>query len=436
MKALCWEGVGRLAVETVPDPVLLNRQDVLLRVRASSVCGSDLHLLNGFVPAMMPGDIIGHEFLGDVVEVGPDVRRHRVGDRVVVASPLGCGACAHCTAGHWSLCDNSNPAPEIAETVYGHAGAGIFGYSHAFGGFPGSHAEYIRVPFADHGAFPVPEELSDEQALFVSDAVPTGWMAAEHAEAGPGRSVAVWGAGGVGMMAARAAQLLGAEEVVIIDRVPDRLAAAVANLPGVVPIDATAEDVPARLAELNAGRGPDSCIEAVGMESDSAGPQRVYDKVKQRLVPGTDRAGALRQAIRACAKGGMVSVAGVFGGFVDKFPMGAVMNKALTLRSGQQHGQKYIPMLLERVARGELDPSVLVTHRVGLEQGPSAYELFKRRADGCVRAVLYPGRSASTGSGEHGNEQADIETDLRADEQGGGQAGERGGEDGPQPVRG
>ena len=404
MKALCWQGVGRLAVETVPDPVLLNRQDILLRVRASSVCGSDLHLLNGFVPAMLPGDVIGHEFLGEVVDAGPDVRRHRAGDRVVVASPLGCGACVHCTSGRWSLCDNSNPAPELAETVYGHAGAGIFGYSHAFGGFPGSHAEYIRVPFADHGAFPVPPELSDEQALFVSDAVPTGWMAAEQADAGPGRSVAVWGAGAVGTMAARAAQMLGAKKAVLTDQVPDQTAATERNLPGVVSIDATGADVPERLAALNAGQGPDSCIEAVGMESDSAGPQHVYDRVKQRLVPGTDRAGALRQAIRACAKGGTVSVAGVFGGFVDKFPMGAVMNKALTVRSGQQHGQKYIPMLLERVRRGELDPSMLATHRVGLDEGASAYELFKRRADGCVRAVLYPGRSTSTGSENHGQQ--------------------------------
>ena len=392
MKALCWQGVGRLRVDTVPDPVLLNRQDVVVRVRASSVCGSDLHLLNGFVPAMRPGDVIGHEFLGDVVEAGPDVRRHRVGDRVVVASPLGCGACVHCTEGRWSLCDNSNPQPQLAEAAFGHAGAGIFGYSHAFGGFPGSHAEYIRVPFADHGAFGVPEELSDEQALFLSDAVPTGWMAAEQADAGPGRTVAVWGAGGVGQMAARAAQLMHAEQVVIIDRVSSRLDEAARNLPGVVPIDATQDDVQDQLVELSAGRGPDSCIEAVGMESDSAGPQQLYDKAKQRLVPGTDRAGALRQAVRACAKGGTVSVAGVFGGFVDKFPMGALMNKALTLRSGQQHGQRYIPMLIDHTVRGDLDPSVLATHRMSLEQGADAYEVFKQRADGCVRAVLYPGR--------------------------------------------
>jgi len=227
MKALCWQGVGQLAVETVPDPELLNKQDVIVRVSASSVCGSDLHLLNGFVPAMKQGDVIGHEFLGEVVEVGSEVQRHKPGDRVVVASPMGCGACVHCAEGRWSLCDNSNPLPEIAEAVYGHAGAGIFGYSHAFGGFPGSHAEYIRVPFADHGAFAVPDGLSDEQALFLSDAVPTGWMAAEQADAGPGRTVAVWGAGGVGQMAARAAQLLHAEEVVIIDRVAGRLEAAV-----------------------------------------------------------------------------------------------------------------------------------------------------------------------------------------------------------------
>ena len=395
MKALCWQGVGRLAVESVPDPELLNRQDILVRVRASSVCGSDLHLLNGFVPAMAPGDVIGHEFLGEVLEIGPEVRRHRAGDRVVVASPLGCGACVYCAEGRWSLCDNSNPMPELAEFAFGQAGAGIFGYSHAFGGFPGSHAEYIRVPFGDHGAFTVPEELSDEQALFLSDAVPTGWMAAEQADAGPGRTVAVWGAGAVGQMAARAAQLMHAEEVVILDRVPSRLAAATRNIPGVVPIDATGADVQHRLAELGAGRGPDCCIEAVGMESDSGRPQRLYDRVKQRLIPGTDRAGTLRQAIRACAKGGTVSVAGVFGGFVDKFPMGAIMNKALTLRSGQQHGQKYIPELIERVVHGDLDPSGLATHRMGLDEGAEAYRLFNQRADGGVRAVLDPGRADS-----------------------------------------
>jgi threonine dehydrogenase-like Zn-dependent dehydrogenase len=394
MKALCWQGVGQLTVETVPDPVLLNRGDILVRVRASSVCGSDLHLLNGFVPAMLPGDVIGHEFLGDVVEAGPEVRRHKVGDRVVVASPLGCGGCVYCAEGKWSLCDNSNPQPELAEAVYGRSGAGIFGYSHAFGGFPGSHAEYIRVPYADHGAFAVPAELSDEQALFVSDAVPTGWMAADQAGISPGGTVAVWGAGAVGQMAARAAQLMAAETVVLIDRVAERLDAAARNVPGIIPLDAEREDIPGRLAELGAGRGPDSCIEAVGMEADSHGPQHVYDRVKQRLLPGTDRASALRQAIRACAKGGTVSVAGVFGGFVDKFPMGAVMNKALTLRSGQQHGQRYIPMLLDRVTRGELDPACLATHQVSLEEGPDAYRLFGHRADGCVRAVLYPGRAA------------------------------------------
>lgn len=390
MKALCWMGVNDLAVHDVADPVIRNDHDALVKVRASSVCGSDLHLLDGYVPAMRRGDIIGHEFVGEIVEVGKQVRTHQPGDRVVVCSIIGCGRCTFCEDGLWSLCDNSNPTPAAEELIYGHAGAGIFGYSHAFGAFPGSHAEYVRVPFADHGAFPVPDGLSDEQAVFVSDAVPTGWMAADVAGIETGDVVAVWGAGGVGQMAATAARLLGAGEVVVIDRFAERLTSA-AEHTGAHPIDYTSTDVVAALREMTGGRGPDVCVEAVGMEAHGPGLQYGYDRLKQALRMQSDRPTALRQAIRACRKGGTVSIVGVFGGFVDKFPMGAVVNKALTLRSGQQHGQRYIPMLLDRVVAGDLDPSYLATHRMPLDQAPDGYRMFKNKDDSCLRAVFYPG---------------------------------------------
>jgi threonine dehydrogenase-like Zn-dependent dehydrogenase len=389
VKALCWSGINKITTETVPDPTILNGEDVVLRVTASSVCGSDLHLLDGYVPTMRKGDVIGHEFLGEVVEVGKQVRRHQVGDRVVVASPIGCGRCTFCEDGTWSLCDNSNPHPVPEEKIYGHAGAAIFGYTHAFGGYPGSHAEYIRVPYADFGAFTVPGELTDDQALFVSDAVPTGWMAADMAGIEPGDVVAIWGGGGVGQMAATAARLMGAGLVVVIDRLPQRLAVAEQHT-GCVPLDATKVDIVDALNELTGGRGPRVCIEAVGMEARGSGVSQVYDRVKQTLRLESDRAPSLRQAIRACRKGGTVSVVGVFGGLVGKFPMGAVMNKALTIRSGQQHGQRYMPMLLDRIARGDFDPSYLVTHRLTLDEGQRGYQLFKDKADNCLRSVFYP----------------------------------------------
>lgn len=389
MKAVCWMGVNELAVHDVADPVIHNDHDALVKVRASSVCGSDLHLLGGYVPAMRRGDVIGHEFVGEIVEVGKQVRNHRPGDRVVVCSIIGCGRCTFCEDGMWSLCDNSNPNPAAEEVLYGHAGSGIFGYSHAFGGFPGSHAEYVRVPFADHGAFTVPDALTDEQAVFVSDAVPTGWMAADVAGIQAGDVVAVWGAGGVGQMAAAAARLLGAGEVVVIDRFAERLASA-AEHTGARTIDYSRTDVVDALRETTGGRGPDVCVEAVGMEAHGPAPQYGYDRAKQALRLQTDRPTALRQAIRACRKGGTVSVVGVFGGFVDKFPMGAIVNKALTLRSGQQHGQRYIPMLLDRVAAGDLDPAYLATHRMPLDQAPDGYRMFKDKDDDCLRAVFYP----------------------------------------------
>ncbi|WP_084959188.1 zinc-dependent alcohol dehydrogenase [Thermoactinospora rubra] len=392
MKALCWAGINEVAVEEVPDPTILNRQDAIVRVTASSVCGSDLHLLDGYVPTMMAGDVIGHEFLGEVAEVGPDVRERRVGERVTVCSIIGCGRCRYCRSQMWSLCDNTNPDPGFLEALNGHATAGIFGYSHAMGGFAGSHAEYVRVPYADVNAFPVPDAVPDAGAVFASDAVPTGWMGADMGGVGPGDVVAVWGCGGVGQMAAKAAYLMGAERVIAIDRFPERLAMAAGRV-GAEPLNYEETDVLEALKEATGGRGPDVCIEAVGMESHGTGGQYAYDRVKQALRLQTDRGLSLRQAIQACRKGGTVAVLGVFLGFVDKFPMGALMNKGLTLRSGQQHGHRYIPMILDRMAKGEIDASFLLTHPMPLEEGAKGYELFKHKLDGCVRAVFQPART-------------------------------------------
>jgi threonine dehydrogenase-like Zn-dependent dehydrogenase len=389
VKALTWRGVNKLAVENVDDPRILNTHDVIVKVLLTVSCGSDLHLLGGYVPTMRAGDVIGHEFLGEVVEIGSGVRKHRVGDRVVVASFISCGSCYYCQNDMYSLCDNTNPNPGIPEAMWGVSPGGIYGYSHALGGFAGSHAEYVRVPFADVGAFTVPEGVSNERALFASDAVPTGWMGADLGGVGPGDVVAVWGAGGVGQMAARAAMLLGAERVVVIDRIPERLEQ-VRNFIGAETIDYEDTSVLAELRELSGGRGPDVCIEAVGMEAHRNGPDYLYDQVKQQLRLQTDRPTAVREAIMAARKGGSVFVLGVFGGLVDKFPLGALMNKGLTVRSAQQHGQRYIPMLLERMQRDELTTEHLATHIMPLDDGPKGYDMFKNKKDGCVRAVFQP----------------------------------------------
>ena len=334
MKALCWTGVNKTAVETVPDPQLLNAEDIIVKVRLSTTCGSDLHLLGGYIPAMRAGDILGHEFMGEVAEVGPAVTKHKPGDRVVVSSFIACGRCWYCEQRLFSLCDNSNPNPAITEALWGYSPGGCFGYSHAMGGFAGSHADYIRVPYADHGAFRIPDEVEDLTALFASDAGATGWTAADQIGVKPGDVVAVWGAGAVGQMAARAAMLKGAERVMVIDRLPERLAQA-QDVIGAETINYTADSVAAELRERTGGRGPDICIEAVGMEADSPGPQYLYDQVKQQLRLQTDRGIAVREAIHACRKGGGVFIAGVYAGLVDKFPVGAMMNKSLTLKRGQ-----------------------------------------------------------------------------------------------------
>ncbi len=389
MKALCWNGVNETAVETVDDPRILNDRDVILKVRLTTTCGSDLHLLGGYIPAMRAGDVLGHEFMGEIVEVGPAVQKHRVGDRVVVCSFISCGQCWYCQQGLFSLCDNGNPNPAITEALWGSSVSGCFAYSHALGGFAGSHAEYVRVPYADQGAFPIPDEVSDLSALFASDAAPTAWTGADLAGIQPGDTVAVWGAGGVGQMAARAAMLLGAEQVVVVDRLPERLQQ-VRQFIGADTLDYSTDEVIAELKERTGGRGPDVCIEAVGMEAHGTGPLYLYDQVKQQLRLQSDRPTALREAIYACRKGGSVFVLGVFGGFVDKFPLGAVMNKGLTMRGAQQHGQRYIPMILDRIARGEISTEHLATHVMPLDQGPKGYEMFKTKQDGCVRAVFEP----------------------------------------------
>ena len=389
MRALCWEGTNDLRVEDVPDPEIVNPRDVVLEVTKTTACGSDLHFIDGFLPTMREGDVIGHEFMGEVAEVGRKVDSVEAGDRVVVPSFVGCGSCAFCQTDQWSLCDNTNPNPELQEPVLGYSTAGIYGYTHAFGGYAGSHAEYVRVPHADENCFHVPEGLDDEQALFASDAWATGYMGADFCDIDPGDTVAVWGCGGVGLMAQQSAALMGAERVIGIDRFPERLRMA-RNEAGSETIDYTAVDsVVDTLKSMTGGRGPDACIDAVGMEAHGTGAMHAYDRAKQTLRLHTDRGEALRQAIVACRKGGTLSILGVYG-VMDKFPVGVVMNKGLTVHTAQQHGQRYVPELLEHVSEGRMDPSHLATHEFSLEEAPRGYDLFKEKADGCVRPVFTP----------------------------------------------
>jgi threonine dehydrogenase-like Zn-dependent dehydrogenase len=389
VKAATWTGVNQVSVEDVPEPQILNDHDVILKVRKTTTCGSDLHLIGGYIPFMRAGDVLGHEFMGEVVEVGRGVRQRKVGDRVVVNSFIACGSCWYCRQELFSLCDNGNPNPGITEGLWGQSPGGCFGYSHAMGGWAGSHAEYVRVPYADVGTFVIPDEVSDVRALFASDAVSTGWMGADLGGTQRGDVVAVWGAGGVGQMAARAAMLLGADKVVVVDRIPERLAQVRQHV-GAEVIDYSSTDVVAELREQTGGRGPDVCIEAVGMEAHSPGSHGFYDQVKQQLRLQTDRPSAVREAVLACRKGGSVFVLGVFAAMVDKFPLGAVMNKGLTLRGAQVHGQRYTPRILEHMARGELTTEHLATHVMPLDQAPEGYRKFKEKDDGCVRAVFEP----------------------------------------------
>jgi threonine dehydrogenase-like Zn-dependent dehydrogenase len=388
MKANCWIGKQHVRVEDVPDPHILNRRDAIVRVTSTAICGSDLHLYNGFVPTMEKGDVLGHEFMGEVMEVGPDVKNLKPGDRVVVPFPIACGACRACREGNHSLCENSNPNAWMAEKLWGHSPAGIFGYSHLLGGFAGGQAQYVRVPFADVGPLKVPSTLKDEQVLFLSDIFPTGYMGAEMCDIEPGDVVAVWGAGPVGQFAIKSARLLGAERVIAIDRFRYRLDLALERGGATEAINYDEVDVYEALLELTGGRGPDACIDSVGLEAHGHGPLYALDRAKQiaRLQP--DRPLALRQAIRCCKNGGVVSVIGVYGGFIDKFPMGAVVNRSLTIRAGQCHVQRYMRPLLELIERGDIDPSFVITHSLPLSQAARGYEMFLNKHDGCEKVVL------------------------------------------------
>jgi threonine dehydrogenase-like Zn-dependent dehydrogenase len=391
MKAICWMGRNTVKVQDVPDPVMLNRMDAIVKITSTAICGSDLHLLDGYVPTMEKGDVMGHEFMGEVIEVGDGVDRDKLrpGDRVVVPFPIACGACAACRAELYSCCENTNPNAGLAEKFFGHPTAGIFGYSHLTGGFAGGQAEYARVPFADVNPLKIESDLADEQVLFLSDILPTGYMGADLCGIEAGDVVAVWGAGPVGQLAMDSARVLGAAKVIAIDKEPYRLD--MAERAGYDTINFDQADVRSELLELTGGRGPDKCIDAVGMESVHGHPAiYAYDKVKQAARAESDRTHALRQAIMSCRSGGTVSVIGVYGGLVDKFPAGSWMNRSVTLRAGQAHVQRYMKPLLGRIERGEIDPTRVITHTLPLEQAPHGYDIFKHKKDGCEKVVLKP----------------------------------------------
>ncbi|MEU5725344.1 zinc-dependent alcohol dehydrogenase [Micromonospora sp. NPDC047738] len=391
MKANCWIAPNRVAVEDVPDPQILNPRDAVVRVTSSAICGSDLHLLDGFIPAMKRGDILGHEFMGEIVELGQSARDGlRVGDRVVVGFPIACGDCISCQNGLYSVCENSNPNAAIAELAMGHSPAGIFGYSHLMGGYAGGQAQYVRVPYADVGALKIEDDLPDEKLLFLSDVLPTGYMAAEQCDIKPGDTVAIWGAGPVGQLATVSAYLLGAGRVIVIDRYPYRLRMA-RDKAGAETINYEETDVLDTLREMTAGRGPDACIDAVGMEGHHASAAlHAYDRAKQAAKVETDRPHALREAILSCRNGGTIMAIGAYGGFIDKFPMGSFMNRSLTMRSGQAHVQRYMRPLLERIRRGEIDPSFIITHTLRLQDTPQGYDIFKNKQEDCVKVILKP----------------------------------------------
>jgi threonine dehydrogenase-like Zn-dependent dehydrogenase len=382
-------GKKDVRIENVPDPEILNPRDAIIRVTSTAICGSDLHLYDGFVPTMEKGDILGHEFMGEVVDVGDEVKNLKIGDRVVVPFPIACGNCFFCGEKLYSVCENSNPNAWMAEKMWGHSPSGIFGYSHLTGGYAGGQAEYVRVPFADVGPIKVPDGMTDEQVLFLSDILPTGYMAAEACEIKPGSVVAVWGCGPVGQFAIQSAYLLGAERVIAIDRFPERLRMA-RELSKAETINYAEESVLEALKSMTGGRGPDACIDAVGMEAHGFGMLGVYDRIKQAMMSETDRPIALREALMACRNGGVVSIPGVYGGFLDKIPFGSIMNRSLTIKTGQTHVQRYMRPLLERIQRGEIDPPRIITHRLALDDAPMAYRMFRDKQDECVKVVLRP----------------------------------------------
>ena len=390
MKATCWMGRNTVEVRDVPDPTILNARDAIIKVTSTAICGSDLHLYDGYVPTMRRGDVLGHEFMGEVVETGKGVGNLKVGDRVVVPFPIACGACDQCRNGMTSVCENSNPNAGMAEKLWGHSTSGIFGYSHLTGGYAGGQAEYVRVPFADVGPMKVPSSLTDDQVLFLTDIFPTGYMGAEMCDIKEGDTIAVWGAGPVGQFAAASAFLLGAHRVVVIDRFDYRLDVVRRNTRAET-LNYERDDVRDSLKEMTAGRGPDAVIDAAGLEAHHSNPVlNGYDRAKQATRAETERGHALRQMIPAVRSGGTVSIVGVYGGFVDKFPIGSLMNRSLTVRTGQTHVHRYQHQLLERIERGEIDPSFIITHRAKLADAPRMYELFKHKQDDCLKVVLSP----------------------------------------------
>ncbi|MEA2778510.1 MAG: hypothetical protein QOK29_54 [Rhodospirillaceae bacterium] len=389
MKALCWHGKDDIRCDEIPDPKIEHPRDAIIKVTTCAICGSDLHLYNGFMLGMRSGDVMGHEFMGEVVEVGPENRKLRVGDRVVVPFTIVCGECEQCRRGNFSVCERTNRKKELAEKYFGHTTAGLFGYTHLTGGYQGGQAEYVRVPYADVGPVKIPDGLSDEQVLFLGDIFPTGWQAVVQCDIEPVDTVAIWGAGPVGQFCIRSAVLLGAKQVICIDRVPERLSMAEAG--GAITINFEQDSVIERLNELTDGKGPEKCIDAVGLEAHATATlDSIYDRAKQALMLETDRPHVLREMMYVCRPAGVLSVPGVYGGLVDKIPFGAVMNKGLTIRTGQTHVNRWTDDLLRRVQEGQIDPSFVITHRVSLEDGPEMYSTFRDKRDGCIKVVLKP----------------------------------------------
>jgi threonine dehydrogenase-like Zn-dependent dehydrogenase len=389
VKALVWHGKGDIRCEAVPDPKIEHGRDAIIKVTACAICGSDLHILNGVIPQMKSGDVVGHETMGEVVEVGKDNKKLKVGDRVVVPFTIACGECFFCQRGFYSGCERTNPDREKAAKLWGNSPAGLFGYSHLLGGYAGGQAEYLRVPYADAGPIKVPDGLDDEEVLFLSDIFPTGYMGAEFCDIKGGETIAIWGCGPVGQFAIRSAFLLGAERVIAIDTVPERLA--LAREAGAMTLDFRQEDIYDRIMELTKGRGADACIDAVGTEADAtASVDSVVDRIKVATFMGTDRPHVLRQAIHCCRNFGTVSIIGVYGGFLDKIPMGSAINRGLTFRMAQTPVQHYLPKLLKLIEEDKIDPSVVITHRAALEEGPELYKTFRDKKDGCIKVVLKP----------------------------------------------
>jgi len=394
VKALCWQGKTSVSVERVNDPSILNPRDAILRITRTAICGSDLHLYDGYIPTMEPGDVLGHEFMGEVIETGAEVKKIKKGDRVVVPFTISCGQCYYCKNQMWSACDNTNPNAWIMEKMYGYSGSALYGYSHMMGGYAGGQAQYVRVPFADIGCLQVPEGIDDEKVLFLSDIFPTGYMAAENCDLKGGEVVAIWGCGPVGQFTIRSAFMLGAERVIAIDRIPERLKMARAGGAEIINYEEV-DDLVEELKWVTGGRGPDACIDAVGLEAHGVGLAAAYDYSKQRMKMSFDRPIVLRQVMQACRKGGVVSIPGVYSGFLDKIPFGAAFGKGLIFKMGQTHMHKYMQPLLQRVQNGEIDPSFVITHRLSLDEAPEAYKTFRDKQDQCIKVVLDPWKEAA-----------------------------------------